>query len=146
MAAVQPQSSDNVQPLKGGRAFPDAMDGTTGKTTQEANNRATGEPVNKHQPVPRPDPAVNKPITDAIEQLDSLDAQRQELNAKAKEIIKRLEGKGINRHAFRYARKVMSMSEQKREGFDLSYMLTRQAAGHAMQADWVDISEDETEQ
>lgn len=96
----------------------------------------------KPTPVPRPDEIFLARIKKAAEEMDNLDAKAKEINAKRSAIIEGLESKGVNRHAFRYARQVLGMKECKREGLDLSYMLCRQAMGLPVQTDWLDDSQD----
>ena len=58
-------------------------------------------------------------------------------------VIERLEGKGINRHAFAAARKRAGMDENKRKGFDMSYEICCKALGVQTQTDWIEESETE---
>lgn len=116
-----------------GQVFPDAMDGTVPKSQQKAE---TSEEVKAS--VPRPSKDINKVITAAIEKISGLELQRETINSQIKAVVEDLESRGINRHAFRYAVRVMKMSESKREGYDLSYMLVRQAADQPLQQDWLD--------
>lgn len=90
--------------------------------------------------VPRPETKVNRKIMDAITQINSLKAERKEINSKISAIIEGLEADGINRHAFRYTMHYLSLAEDKREGLDLSYVLCRTACGAPVQMDWIEES------
>lgn len=128
---------------KSSRAFPGAIDGTTGKTSKEANDPAAGEPKNKYIAVPRPDPHITKMIVNAKKKIDDLVQERKDINAEIASIIEKLESQGIDRHTFRYQCRIMDKDAAKRETIDLTSVLVRQALGAPIQTDWVDISTEE---
>lgn len=146
-ATATPKAGNGKKaPPKGGRAYPGALDGTTGKTTKEANERAAGEPKNKYAAVPRPDPHITKMIVDAKKKIDDLAQERQEINAEIASIIEKLESQGIDRHTFRYQCKIMGKDAAKRETIDLTSVLVRQALGAPIQTDWMDVVGTKTKQ
>lgn len=116
-----------------GQVFPDAVDGTVPKSEQ----KVAGDEA-KPVPVPRFNAEIQNVITGAMEKIDALEANRAAINAEINAVIEDMESRGINRHAFRYVKGLMKMSERKREGYDTSYMLCRQAVGQPLQQDWVD--------
>lgn len=88
--------------------------------------------------VPKPNDEINKIILKAIDEINEHKAVASSANAEIRAVIENLEAKGVNRHAFRYACKVLEMNDDQRQGLDLSYMLVRQAGGAAVQTDWLD--------
>ena len=106
--------------------------------TVDDDGGAPGE-GGKQVNVPSPeDNKVLEAIETASKELDQLDKEASEINAKRKEIRERLESMGINRWAFGYARQVIGMKQTKREGMDLSYLLCRRALKDPVQVDWLE--------
>lgn len=116
-----------------------ALDGTVGGKLDQMNPESTEKDDGGGVSVtPKPNDVINQAVVAAIEKIEVLKAERKEINAVITSIIEGLEAKGINRHSFRYAMKVLEMSEDQRAGLDLSYLLCRQATGMLFQTDWID--------
>ena len=119
-----------------------ALDGTVGGALDQMNPESTENTDGGGVTVtPKPNDVINKAIEKAVEDIDKLKAERKAINSKISAIIEDLESKGINRHSFRYAMRVLEMSEDQRAGLDLSYLLCRQATGMPLQSDWIDETE-----
>lgn len=132
---AKPQRLHPTDPLE------QPLDGTAGGSldTDDAHDNEHAPEGGKVVHVPSPDDrAVLKMIEQASTDMDDLDNQANEINAKRKEIRERLEAKGINRWAFGYARQVIGMKRTKREGMDLSYILCRKALRDPVQLDFID--------
>lgn len=74
-------------------------------------------------------------IRDAHARLESIQDKRAELNADKAHIMAALIDKGLNKDAFKAARKYELTPEEKREGYDLSYQIARKALGVPVQDD-----------
>jgi len=116
------------------------LDGTVGGDLDEMkppesteNTDGGGVPV-----TPQPNDVINQAVRKAVDDIETLKAERKNINAQISAIIEDLEAKGINRHSFRYTMRVLEMSEDQRGGLDLSYLLCRQATGMSFQHDWID--------
>ena len=141
----------NVEELvipEGARAFPDegVLDGTVGGACDPDGQKAQSEEGDEDDEnesvavvsVPRLDADLQVFIDNAINDLDQLDSESKEISSRRKQIVERLEQEGINKHALAFYRKFDGMSDKKREGFDLSYLLLRKAGKQPMQTDWID--------
>ena len=116
-----------------------ALDGTVGGALDQMNPESTENTDGGGVKVtPQPNDVINAAVRKAVEDIDTLKAERKAINSKISAIIEDLESKGINRHSFRYAMRVLEMSEDQRAGLDLSYLLCRQATGLPVQQDWID--------
>ncbi|MCF6278419.1 MAG: hypothetical protein L3J16_06710 [Anaerolineales bacterium] len=138
----------------GSSTFPGAVNGSVGgpldpggvKNQSASSDDDIDDPMstenksdaNQTVKVPKPNDEINGLILSAIEEISGHKAVASAANAEIKAVIEILEAKGVNRHAFRYACKVLEMNDSQREGLDLSYMLVRQAGGAAVQTDWLD--------
>jgi len=89
---------------------------------------------------------VSDMIRKASQDLDVIDNNADELKGKyteankkfkaqREEIISQLEAGGVNRHAFKFAREYISMSEEVKSGLDESYAFSRTALGQPIQDD-----------
>lgn len=80
-------------------------------------------------------PDLRRAILDAHNKIEQWETQRAALNANISAEIEALDAWGINREAFRYARKVMGMKETKKLALDQSYAICRGALGYPVQGD-----------
>lgn len=74
-------------------------------------------------------------LVDARDKLDDIASQRSSLNAASTAIFASLDTYGLNRNALRAAILYTKMDEEKRENYDLSYLISRKALGVPVQAD-----------
>jgi len=119
-----------------------ALDGTVGGKLDQMNPESTENTDGGGVKVtPQPNDVINQAVRKAIEDIETLKAERKNINSQISAIIEALEAKGINRHSFRYTMRVLEMSEDQRGGLDLSYLLCRQATGMPVQSDWVNETE-----
>ncbi len=72
-------------------------------------------------------------IAGAIKELDVIDEERSLLNERAGEIRAGLRGKNITVEAVNATRQYMKKKEEKRAGYDKSYVIARKAAGEPIQ-------------
>lgn len=128
-----PKSDPNEKPLDGTKG------GALDKMNPESTENTDGGGVTA---TPKPNDVINKAVSKAVDDIKKLKDERSGINSKISAIIEDLESKGINRHSFRYAMRVLEMSEDQRAGLDLSYLLVRQATGLPVQSDWIDESQD----
>lgn len=116
-----------------------ALDGTVGgKLDPENVDNDDGGGV---ELTPQPNDVINQAVRKAVEDIETLKAERKNINSQISAIIEDLEAKGVNRHSFRYTMRVLEMSEDQRGGLDLSYLLCRQATGMPLQSDWINETE-----
>ena len=119
-----------------------ALDGTVGGKLDQMNPESTENTDGGGVVVtPPPNDVINAAVRKAVEDIETLKAERKKINSQISAIIEDLEAKGINRHSFRYTMRVLEMSEDQRGGLDLSYLLCRQATGMPVQQDWIDETE-----
>ena len=81
------------------------------------------------------DPGFMQKLVDARDKLDDIASQRTSLNAASTAIFASLDTYGLNRNALRAAINYTKMDEEKRENYDLSYLISRKALGVPVQAD-----------
>lgn len=74
-------------------------------------------------------------LIDARAKLEDIANQRSSLNAASTAIFASLDVYGMNREALRAAIRYTKMDEDQRENYDLSYLISRKAMGHPVQAD-----------
>lgn len=74
-------------------------------------------------------------LVDARDKLEDITSQRASLNAASTAIFASLDTYGLNRNALRAAILYTKMDEDKRENYDLSYLISRKALGVPVQAD-----------
>ena len=79
------------------------------------------------------DEEAEKLISDAIKELDKIDEERSLLNERAGEIRAGLRAKNITVEAVNATRQYTKKKEEKRAGFDKSYVIARKAAGAPIQ-------------
>ena len=120
-----------------------ALDGTVGGALDQMGSDKNPESTENTDGggvavTPRPNDVINQSVTKAVDDINALKEERAVINSRIRVIIEELESKGINRHAFRYAMRVLEMSKDQRAGLDLSYMLCRHATGLPVQSDWID--------
>lgn len=78
-------------------------------------------------------------VARAMDELDRLDEERKALGDEKKAIRDQLKANGIALPAFDAALKFRRLADdEKREAFDFSYALCRQAGGHPLQTDLFD--------
>ena len=76
----------------------------------------------------------------ACDEYTQLEKERDEINAKLGEIRATAKAKGINIHAFKHARAVAKMDDDKRAGYDVSFAHVRKCVGIPVQDDLFDAS------
>ena len=74
-------------------------------------------------------------IVDTVEQMQGLDNEVGQINAKKRELIEALEAHGIKRKAFRMAYAYYKADTDQRTGLDLSYAIVRSALGQSINPD-----------
>ena len=136
----------------GGRAFPEAFDGTGGprRKRQEAASESETPPVRvvagtdvtpageEERPNARkPDdsPKAARRINEIFDELDKINAKRRELNAEAGAKMNELAALGLRKDTARYLLKMRGWNEDERAEFDLSESVIRRAIGLPRQAD-----------
>lgn len=126
----------------GGRAFPDAIDGTP-KNYQEREALENPEMLNEDDhdiddnalPTPVVGAELDRDIVEACQEVIEWKSERKEINANIQAVIERMESKGIPRAAFKVCLANMEMTEDQREAYDRGIMITRGAVGLPVQAD-----------
>ncbi len=81
--------------------------------------------------------ALEREIKEAIDEIEAITDRRSNVAADKAEVVKRLEKRGINRHAFRLAMQYAAMGEHAQQNFDVAYALVRKASGKPMQHSFV---------
>ena len=104
MGEVHDFSSENVEPM--------------GETAQEVGE--TADLFNAE---------LMEEIREAERDLVEIDSQREELNARKKEIMARLENHGFDKGAVKAAMKYYRTPDDKRDRWDVSYLAARKALG-----------------
>lgn len=107
------------------RAFPDALDGTVGGELDPDDEQPSLVELNAEDVMAR--------IRGAHEAITSWEDERAALNAKIEAEFAMLEKYGVNKHAFRQARRYAKSDEKQRTGLDGSYALCRRALGQPFQ-------------
>jgi len=79
--------------------------------------------------------ALIKEIRKAAEQVAELKEQRTAINEQIGAIRADVAAKGVPKKAFDQACAYVAMDEDKREGFDAAYQITREALGQPVQGD-----------
>lgn len=78
---------------------------------------------------------TTKIIEKAINDIRDLKGQRKSINEDIAAIRENLHSKGIHKQAFDFALRYLDMDVDKRQSFDLSYALVREAGGLPLQGD-----------
>lgn len=74
-------------------------------------------------------------IRESLKRSNSLEGDREQVNAELMEIRTALAAKGIPKKAYDMARRYIAMDPDDREGFDIAYALVREVGGLPMQED-----------
>lgn len=78
---------------------------------------------------------TTKMIEKAIADIRDLKGKRKSINEDIAAIRENLHSKGIHKQAFDFAIRYLDMDVDKRQSFDISYSLVREAGGLPLQAD-----------
>ena len=96
----------------------------------------SGEGEEKMSMLKEPNPEFMDALRDAADDLDGIVATRQELNDKAKAIFSSLASKySVNKDAMKAAMKYVELQDEKKENYDLTYQVMREALGDPVQKD-----------
>ena len=106
------------------------LDGTVGGAL-DPDNQKPGEDETGGTPVAPSPVEVNALVKRAegfMDQIDDLKAKRDAINKEISAVYDEVEGASMARDAFKAAHKFRGLTEDKRESYDLTYMICRRAA------------------
>lgn len=131
----------NIINMKGGRSYPEAVDGTIVSASQgyngddEEDDEEDEREAAKMLPTPMQGKELNAMIMGACEEIAALKLERKAINAEMQAVVETIEAKGIPRASFKICITNMEMTEDQRAAYDLGVLITRGAVGLPVQMD-----------
>ena len=83
----------------------------------------------------QPNPEFMQKLSNASEEVETINLKRKELNDQLSLIMARFENHGLNKEAVRASIRYNDMNEKQRENYDISYAIMRKAQGQPLQDD-----------
>jgi len=132
---------ENVTQIPGGRAFPEAHDGTPQNAAEKERLREktkdkaeSGEKKSTVELLQSSDLAkLKKQCADAINEIDKHVDSRSEINAKVQAIRETLQAAGIPKKALDAVMSVRKLDDDELHAFDVAYSIVRDSIGKPVQ-------------
>lgn len=101
----------------------------------QAYDELQDEEVQESSPRLMRSPELDQEIREAVDEVIGYKQERDEINAQIREVVERMETKGLPRAAFKAILKESELTEDQRRAYDTALLVGRSALGIPLQSD-----------